>query len=177
MSAIQRVRRESKHGITYNELSVEAYQRTQRTLESQIGLELTPSRRERKKINGKRWYALNRTEVINRGVKRIKANLKKRREWEARYRLKNRAILNEKHKQWRKDNAEKARESTRRYREKIKSKITADEIKAIGRLAYQRNRAVMIERHGLDGWRDICNRRNKATRRAKRQKLLTQEGQ
>jgi len=166
---------EINHGIVHNDFSVVAHQRRLRTQESQIGLTVKPNAREQKKINGRAWYQANREEKIRRSTENNRRNPERVKEMQRRRRLKlGSKLLNQRLNNWQKNHREKCTEYKRRYRAKVTSMMTADEIKTRNRNAYQQTRARMIELHGIDDWRRLCTSRVKISREKARQKLLTQ---
>jgi hypothetical protein len=166
---------EINHGIVHNDFSVIAHQRRLRTQESQIGLTVKPNARQQKKISGRVWYQANREEKIRRSTENNRRNPERAKEMRRRRKLKlGSKLLNQRLNTWQKNHREKCAEYARRYRAKVTSMMTADEIKARNRNAYQQTRARMIELYGLDGWRRLCADRCKISREKARQKLLTQ---
>jgi hypothetical protein len=159
-------RREHHEVSVYNDLSVISYQKTVATLESQQGLTVKRHGYQKKLQDTRERYHLNREHRMQQ-IKQYRANNpEKVKQW----RKKN----NEKNKdyqaQWRKKNSKKCTRYAYKYRNKKLAAMTPDQQKEYKKQQYQQNRERMIEKHGLDGWRAICNERTKKAREKKRDK-------
>jgi hypothetical protein len=89
-------------------------------------------------------------------------NPEKVKEWQNKNNEKNKDKIRE----WQITNKEKCARYTKKYHEKKRAEMTQEQKKQI----YQQTRQRMIEKHGLQGWRDICNERAKKVREKKRDK-------
>jgi hypothetical protein len=150
----------------YDELSIYTVQKKAATLESQKGLTIKLFGYQKKLQNERIRYRLNRDSRLKQ-IKQYRANNPENvKEWTA----KNNSKLKDYKREWRKKNAKKCTQYTYKYRNKKLAAMTPEQQKEYKKQLYQQTRQRMIEKHGLQGWRDICNERTKKAREKKRDK-------
>jgi hypothetical protein len=160
------VRREHREVHFFSDIGIVSHKKQVATLESQKGIVVKKYGYQRKLQCERERYHLNRERRLKQ-IKQYRANNpKKVKEWTAKNNEKNKEYQSE----WRKKNSKKCTQYTYKYRDKKLAAMTQDEQKEYKKQLYQQTRQRMIEKHGLQGWRDICNERTKKAREKKRDK-------
>ena len=152
----------------HDDLSIEAHRKRVAAAQSQIGLVIRPSTPQRKRITSKVHYFRNREKRLIQIKEYVEQNRDARNAWARAYRKKNADKYRSYSYAWRDENKEKVREYEKRCREKKRDSMTSDERRERSKMLYQKTRAAMVARHGLQGWRDICTARSKKAREKKR---------
>jgi hypothetical protein len=149
-----------------DDLSVITYRNNKHTAESQLGL-VDKKFGYQKKLQCSRSHYYENREHRLKQVKQYRANNpEKVKLWCNKNNEKNKEYQRE----WRKKNAKKCTQYTYKYRDKKLAAMTPEQQKEYKKQQYQQTRQRMIEKHGLDGWRAICNERTKKAREKKRDK-------
>lgn len=149
-----------------DDLSIIAYRNTSRAIESQVRLTDKKYGYQKKLELTRQRYYENKAMRLQQIKKYRENNPEKVKEWRDKNNKKNKEYQAE----WRKKNAKKCKQYTYKYRAKKLAEMTPEQQKEYKKQQYQQTRQRMIEKHGLQGWRDICNERTKKARDKKRDK-------
>jgi hypothetical protein len=152
----------------HDELSVESYRKRVATAQTQDGIKLKLTTPQRKSLNAKIHYFRSREKRLAQIKNYIMQNRESRNAWARGYRKKNADKYNSYSYAWRERNPERVREYERRCREKKRNSMTHQERSEMNKLNYQKTRAAMVARYGLQGWREICTARSQKSREKKR---------
>ena len=128
---------------------IEAIEKLERQKRSQAGIRVKKVGYQRKKELMREIYYANREMRIAKVIDYQKRNPENTKRYRA---------------NWQDKNREKTREYARNYQRKKYASMTAEQKKQ----ASQERLKKMIEKHGLEGWRKICNERSKKSREKKK---------
>jgi hypothetical protein len=163
------VRRESIPKVwIQDDLSIHTVNKLASEKESQIGLTDKKFGYQKKLQNTRERYYANRKLRLDQ-IKEYRANNpEKVKLWQSKNNEKNK----EYQKQWRKENSKKCTEYTKKCKAKKLEGMTPEQKKEHNRKLYENTRQRMIEKHGLQGWRDICTQRARQSRAKKNDKSI-----
>jgi hypothetical protein len=149
-----------------DDLSVITYRNNKHAKLTQVGLVARKYGYQKKLQNERERYYANKEKRLQQ-IKQYRAkNPEKVKEWRDKNNKRNKGYQSE----WRKKNTKKCAQYTYKYRNKKLAAMTPEQQKEYKKQQYQKNRERMIEKHGLEGWRKICNERTKISREKKRDK-------
>lgn len=140
------VKRDMKPAVYTNDLSIELFRIEREIALTQIGIQKKMDKYHQRRFNRRDFKRLQSAMWRKLNPERARQSYK---DWYD----KNPSY----HREWRKNNADKVKESSRKYKAKTRVLMTKEQKQKI----YADRRAAMIEKHGLDGWRVICSERNK----------------